>query len=73
MLISTGEGGSSELRRSPILGEVGFLRLYACNSLTKENKEEELVDVAPGWGEPRKHCVVSLCACLNVFMTSLAK
>ena len=26
------------------------LRICACNRLTKDNKEEELVDVAPGWG-----------------------
>jgi len=26
------------------------LRLYADNQLSEENKEEELVDVAPGWG-----------------------
>jgi hypothetical protein len=26
------------------------LRLCACNLLTEYNKEEDLVDVAPGWG-----------------------
>jgi hypothetical protein len=36
--------------RSPILSEVGFLRLCACNPLNGENKEEELVDVAPWCG-----------------------
>jgi hypothetical protein len=50
VLRSTGEGGSSELHRSPVLGEVGFLRLCACNRLLEDNKEEELVDIAPGWG-----------------------
>jgi hypothetical protein len=26
------------------------LRLCACNRLTKDNKEEEFVGIAPGWG-----------------------
>jgi hypothetical protein len=38
------------VRRSPVLGGVGFWWLCACNRLTEDNKEEELVDVAPGWG-----------------------
>jgi hypothetical protein len=50
VLRSIGEGGSRELRRSPVLGEVAFLRLYACNQLLEDNKEEELVDIALWWG-----------------------
>jgi hypothetical protein len=67
------EEGSSKLRRSSVLCKVRAFRLCACNLLTKDNKEEELVDVAQGGGEPCKHCVVLLCACLDVFITYLAK
>ena len=42
--------GSSELCRSFVLCKVRVLRLCACNRLTEDNKEEELVDVALGWG-----------------------
>jgi hypothetical protein len=44
------EGGSNEVHRSPVLRRVGFDNLRACNQLTEANKEEELVDEAPGWG-----------------------
>jgi hypothetical protein len=30
--------------------------------LEESNKEEELVHVAPHWGEPRISCVIVLCA-----------
>jgi hypothetical protein len=33
-------------------------------SLKINKEEEELVDVAPHWGEPRISCVVVLCAML---------
>jgi hypothetical protein len=37
--------------------------------LEEANKEEELVDVAPHWGEPRISCVDVLCAIVfMVFM-----
>jgi hypothetical protein len=41
----------------------GFLWLCACRILKEDNKErEELVGVAPHWGEPCISCVVvSLC------------
>jgi hypothetical protein len=39
-----------------------ILWLCACRRLTKDNnREEELVDIAPGWGEPHISCVVMLC------------
>jgi hypothetical protein len=38
------------VRRSPVLCGVRVLRLCACNLIEEANKEEELVDVAPGWG-----------------------
>jgi hypothetical protein len=43
--------------------EEWVLRLCACRRLKEDNKEdEELVDVAPHWGEPHISCVVvSLC------------
>jgi hypothetical protein len=31
-------------------------------------REEELVDVAPHWGEPRISCVMVLCAMLFVLL-----
>jgi hypothetical protein len=50
LVLERKEEGSSELRRSFVLCGIRFLRLCACNRLTEDNKEEELVDVAPGWG-----------------------
>jgi hypothetical protein len=44
------EEGSSELRRSFVMCGVRVLRLCPCNQLTEDNKEEDLVDVALGWG-----------------------
>jgi hypothetical protein len=40
-----------------------FMWLYACRRLREDNKErEELVDVAPHWGESRiSYVVVALC------------
>ena len=36
-------------------------------------KKKSLWAYPQGGGEPRKHCVVPLCACLVVFIISLAK
>jgi hypothetical protein len=50
--------------RTDLLSYVEWvLRLCACIRLTKDNKEEqeELVDVAPHWGEPRISCVMVAC------------
>jgi hypothetical protein len=49
--------------RSLVLCRVGFLGSVHVRILTKDNKEEEeLVDVAPHWGEPRiSYVMVSLC------------
>jgi hypothetical protein len=46
------------------------LWLGACKEIEETNKEEEeLVDVAPHWGEPCTSCVFVLCAMLfMVFM-----
>jgi hypothetical protein len=39
------------------------LWLNACKEIEETNKEEEeLVDVAPHWGEPHISCVIVLCA-----------
>jgi hypothetical protein len=38
------------MRISFVLCGVRFLRLFACNQLTEDFKEEELVDVALGEG-----------------------
>jgi hypothetical protein len=39
------------------------LKLGACKEIEETNKEEEeLVDVAPHWGESRISCVIVLCA-----------
>ena len=49
----------------------GFLWLYACRILREDNKEkrEELVDVAPHWGEPSISCVVvALCIIVMLLM-----
>jgi hypothetical protein len=45
-----GEGGSSKVCISLVLCRVGFGGFVVVTYLTKENKEEELVNVAPGWG-----------------------
>ena len=46
----------------------GFLWLCVCRRLKEDNKErEELVDVAPHWGEPRISCVV-VALCVIVVM-----
>jgi hypothetical protein len=50
LVLECKEEGSSELHRSSVLCRVRFLRLFACNRLTEDNKEEDLVDVASGWG-----------------------
>jgi hypothetical protein len=57
------------VRRSLVLAEL-TLWLGACKKIEETNKEEEeLVDVAPHWGEPRISCVIVLCAILfMVFM-----
>ena len=54
MLDLLGEGGSGEVC-ADILSYVEYkFDLYDVIRLTKVNKEEEdFVDVAPGWGEPR--------------------
>jgi hypothetical protein len=51
------------VHRSPILCGVGFCGSVHVRRLKEDNKEdEELVDVAPHWGEPRISCVViALC------------
>jgi hypothetical protein len=52
------------LVRSELCGSVPVRRLKETNK-----EEEELVDVAPHWGEPRISCVDVLCAILfMVFM-----
>jgi hypothetical protein len=50
LVLERKEEGSSELRRSFVRCGVRVLRIYACNRWTEDNKEEELVDVALGWG-----------------------
>jgi hypothetical protein len=50
LMLEQKEERSSELCRSYVMCRVRVLRLFACNRLTEDNKEEELVDVAPGWG-----------------------
>jgi hypothetical protein len=45
------------------------LWLGACKEIEETNKEEEeLVDVAPHWGEPRISCVDVLCAMLFMYV-----
>jgi hypothetical protein len=47
------------------------LWLCACKKIEEDNKEEEeLVDVAPHWGEPRISCVIVLCAMLFLYFLS---
>jgi hypothetical protein len=65
------EGGSSEVC-SDILSFVE-LALWLCaqeqrnvTSLKTNKEEEEVVDVAPHWGEPRISCVDMLCEMLLI-------
>jgi hypothetical protein len=39
---------------------------------TNEEEEEEFVDIAPHWGEPRISCVDELCAMLLMFFIFLS-
>jgi hypothetical protein len=50
LVLECKEERSSEMHIYFVLCGVRSLRLCACNQLTEDNKEEELVDVAPGWG-----------------------
>jgi hypothetical protein len=51
-----------------------ILMLCACKKLDKDNKEEELVDVAPRWGVNHVNTVLfCFMRCLDVFMSLLAK
>jgi hypothetical protein len=46
------------VRRYFVLCRVNFPGSVNVIRLEEDNKEEELVDVAPHWGEPRTSCVV---------------
>jgi hypothetical protein len=63
------EGGSSELRRSPVLCGVGFLRLCACNLLKKLIKKRRVGGRSPRVGVNHVH-VVFLCfvQCVDVLI-----
>ena len=50
LVLECKEEGSSEICRSSVMCGVRFLRLCACNRLTEDNKEEELVELSPRWG-----------------------
>ena len=67
------EGGSSEVCISPVLGKVGFGGSVLVTDSLKTIKKKSWWVYPEGGGEPRKHCVVPLCACLDVFITSLSK
>jgi hypothetical protein len=55
------------MRRSSVLCKERFWRLCDCNNLKTINKEEDILDVAPGGGEPRKY-VLWFVFCFNVFI-----
>jgi hypothetical protein len=44
------EEESSEMHRSSVLCEVRVLNSFVMSPIEDTNKEEELVEVAPGWG-----------------------
>jgi hypothetical protein len=60
---SSGKEDLARCTQISYLMRSGFLWLYACRILGEDNKErEELVDIAPHWGEPCISCdVVALC------------
>jgi hypothetical protein len=58
--------------RSPVLAGLlcGLVHVRKLKDTNKE--EEELVDVAPHWGEPRISCVDVLCAMLFMMFMYLS-
>jgi hypothetical protein len=63
------EGGFSELRRSPILCRVGFLRLCECNQLKKLIKKRIFGGRSPRVGVNHVHVVfLYFVRCIDMFI-----